>query len=52
MQSIVYIESSETEVDPNVRKIVSKLRQMPEEARGKIKGITPASGLENIEQEL
>ncbi|HJX13378.1 MAG TPA: electron transfer flavoprotein subunit alpha/FixB family protein [Dehalococcoidales bacterium] len=52
MKSIIYVEPSEGKVDPNVKKIVARLRKIPAERRGLIKGITLSHNFKNREEEL
>jgi electron transfer flavoprotein alpha subunit len=52
MESIIYIEPSEGKIDPNVKKIATRLRKIPAEFRGPIKGVTIGSHSEGNEKEL
>lgn len=52
MESIIYVEPSEGKVDPNVKKIATRLRKIPAEFRGPIKGVTIGPHLEGNEKEL
>ncbi len=52
MYSLVYIEPTEEKVDPAVLQIAAKLRAVPEEGRGPIRGIVVGSHLRGKEQSL
>ncbi len=52
MKSIIYVEPSGGRVDPNVKKIATKLRKIPAEFRGPIKGVTIGPHLAGDEKEL
>jgi electron transfer flavoprotein alpha subunit len=52
MQSFVYIEADEEEVDPTSIQIASRIRKIPVEIRGPLKGISIGKNLEGKESQF
>jgi electron transfer flavoprotein alpha subunit len=52
MFSLIYIEPNEEKVDPTVLQIAARLRALPEEERGPIRGIAVGNHLEGKEKSL
>jgi len=52
MQSFVYIEPSEEDIDPLTKQIASRIRRIPENIRGPVKGVAIGKHLEGKESQL
>ena len=52
MNSLIYIEPSEGKIDPNIKKIILRLKKSTTPSRGLIKGIVIGSQLKENEDDL